>query len=149
VPTDTLDLDRDGSISEPLPLGLDGASRFVDDPEHPDSGQGVAPIVDMGAYEFTPAPVVPPAQPLSNLSVRISVDHTQVRHGETVTFEIVVGNDGPDPARAVTVTTTLPAGMQLIAPALAPAEHSWICQHSPTSHQLVCKRESLAVVATS
>jgi hypothetical protein len=30
---------------------LDGESRFVDDPTVVDTGNGTAPIVDMGAYE--------------------------------------------------------------------------------------------------
>lgn len=33
-------------------VDLDGAPRLVDDPCHPDSGAGIAPIVDMGAYEY-------------------------------------------------------------------------------------------------
>jgi uncharacterized repeat protein (TIGR01451 family) len=149
VPTDTLDLDRDGSTSERLPLDLDGADRFANDPDRADAGHGIAPIVDIGAYELTPAPIVPPTQPLSNLSVQINVDHSQVRPGETVTFDIVVGNDGPDPARAITVTTTLPLGMALIEPAAAPASAGWACQHTQDDRQLVCTRESLAVGALS
>ncbi len=31
---------------------LDGNPRFLEDPETPDTGNGVAPIVDLGAYEF-------------------------------------------------------------------------------------------------
>jgi hypothetical protein len=33
---------------------LDGHARFVDDPRTLDTGNGVPPIVDMGAYEFRP-----------------------------------------------------------------------------------------------
>jgi hypothetical protein len=33
---------------------LDGNPRFLDDPATPDTGNGLAPIVDMGAYEFIP-----------------------------------------------------------------------------------------------
>jgi parallel beta helix pectate lyase-like protein len=45
---------------------LDGQGRFADDPDTTDCQQspgtcGTAPIVDMGAYEFTPAPAVPTA----------------------------------------------------------------------------------------
>ncbi|RMG23419.1 MAG: DUF5123 domain-containing protein [Armatimonadetes bacterium] len=38
-----------------------GNPRFVDDPGTPDTGNGTAPIVDMGAYEFSPegGPIVP------------------------------------------------------------------------------------------
>jgi uncharacterized repeat protein (TIGR01451 family) len=149
VPADTLDLDGDHNTDEPLPLDLDGAGRFADDPDRADVGHGVAPIVDMGAYEFTPGPIVPPAQPLSNLSVQIHTAHSQVRRGETVTLDIVVGNDGPDPARAITLTTTLPVGLELIVPAPAAASDSWACQYTQASRQLVCMRASLEVGASS
>jgi len=33
---------------------LDGSARFVDDPEKADTGNGTAPIVDIGAFEFQP-----------------------------------------------------------------------------------------------
>jgi hypothetical protein len=52
VPPDTLDLDGDGDMDEPIPFDLDGNPRFVDDPGMPDCGYGDPPIVDMGAYEF-------------------------------------------------------------------------------------------------
>lgn len=51
VPSDTLDLDNDGITAEPLPFDLTGNPRFIDIPEIPDNGNGVAPIVDVGAYE--------------------------------------------------------------------------------------------------
>jgi parallel beta-helix repeat protein len=54
VPTDYPDLDNDGDTSEPLPFDLAGLPRFVDDPSAPDTGAGMAPIVDMGAYEYQP-----------------------------------------------------------------------------------------------
>ncbi len=52
VPQDTADLDGDEDTSEALPLDFDGELRFVDDPDIADTGQGSAPIVDMGAFEF-------------------------------------------------------------------------------------------------
>ena len=52
VPPDEDDLDGDEDVDEPLPFDLHGLSRFVDDPDTPDSGVGEPPIVDMGAYEF-------------------------------------------------------------------------------------------------
>jgi len=51
VPSDEFDSDEDGDTSEPIPFDLDSGPRFVDDPDTPDTGQGQAPIVDMGAYE--------------------------------------------------------------------------------------------------
>ncbi len=44
-----------------VPVGittdLDGDPRFIDDPATTDTGNGAPPIVDMGAYEFQPAPI--------------------------------------------------------------------------------------------
>jgi predicted outer membrane repeat protein len=52
VPPDTADLDQDGDTDEITPLDLDDEGRFFDDPDSPDTGSGLPPIVDMGAYEF-------------------------------------------------------------------------------------------------
>ena len=52
VPADITDLDGDSNTSEPIPLDLDGRLRFVDDLLMPDTGNGDAPQVDMGAYEY-------------------------------------------------------------------------------------------------
>ncbi len=43
---------------------LDGSERYVDDPASPDcpapaSGCGIQPVIDMGAYEYDPAPTTP------------------------------------------------------------------------------------------
>lgn len=46
-------------IQAPVMLDLLGGARFVDDPSTPDTGVGIAPIIDIGAVEFVPAP--PPA----------------------------------------------------------------------------------------
>ncbi len=53
VPLDMFDLDGDGDRMEPLPVDIRGRVRFFDDVNTPDTGMGVAPIVDIGAYEFT------------------------------------------------------------------------------------------------
>ncbi len=50
VPADTYDLDGDGSIIEPLPYDRAGDRRLVEHPRS-DTGNGAAPLVDMGAYE--------------------------------------------------------------------------------------------------
>jgi len=50
IPADSRDLDGDGNTSELLPYDLKGVARFVDH-SRADTGNGSAPIVDMGAYE--------------------------------------------------------------------------------------------------
>jgi hypothetical protein len=65
VPPDTLDLDGDGDIVEPTPWDLDGRLRFIDDPCTADSGNGTAPIVDMGAYEANYIEVAVKCTPLA------------------------------------------------------------------------------------
>jgi hypothetical protein len=50
LPADSLDLDSDGDLAEPLPIDLDNHQRIVD------GGSGRA-VVDMGAYEFGALPV--------------------------------------------------------------------------------------------
>jgi len=51
VPPDAIDLDGDGNTTEPIPWDIDGMTRFVDEPNVPDTGNGTAPIVDMGVFE--------------------------------------------------------------------------------------------------
>jgi hypothetical protein len=53
LPTDTLDLDADNNIVEPIPFDIDRLPRVLDDPAVTDTGQGQAggPVVDMGAHE--------------------------------------------------------------------------------------------------
>lgn len=52
------DLDGDGNVSELTPLDLDRNPRRVDDPASPNSGNGTGALVDRGAYEFQPVPVL-------------------------------------------------------------------------------------------
>ncbi|HPF37998.1 MAG TPA: hypothetical protein P5081_19875 [Phycisphaerae bacterium] len=52
VPLDVTDIDGDGDGSEQTPLDIDLSPRFTDDPHMADIGNGTAPIVDMGCYEF-------------------------------------------------------------------------------------------------
>jgi predicted outer membrane repeat protein len=51
VPADVADLDEDDDTAEPTPLDIDKQSRFLDAPKT-DTGNGTAPFVDMGAYEY-------------------------------------------------------------------------------------------------
>jgi hypothetical protein len=53
VPTDSCDLDEDGNTAELLPVDLNWCPRFQDQHSVPDAGNGLPPIVDIGAYEYT------------------------------------------------------------------------------------------------
>lgn len=50
VPADNWDLDGDGDTAEKLPMEIAFKERFIDDPAA-DVGSGMAPLVDMGAFE--------------------------------------------------------------------------------------------------
>lgn len=52
VPEDFLDLDADGNMTERIPLDVYGRNRRADDIDVPDTGSGLAPIVDIGAVEL-------------------------------------------------------------------------------------------------
>ncbi len=51
VPEDVQDLDADGNVTEKLPVDIARHPRFIDSPSAPDTGNGMAPLVDMGAHE--------------------------------------------------------------------------------------------------
>src|SRR5690606_27511446 len=50
IPMDVGDLDNDLITNEPLPVDLDGMPRFIDSVQVTDTGNGTAPLVDLGAY---------------------------------------------------------------------------------------------------
>lgn len=49
---DSFDLDRDGDRKERIPVDLAEHARFQDDPGTVDTGRGICPLADMGAFEF-------------------------------------------------------------------------------------------------
>ena len=51
VAPDRFDLDGDGNLTEPVPLDLDGNTRFIEIPSAPNTGMGVPPLVDLGPWE--------------------------------------------------------------------------------------------------
>jgi hypothetical protein len=59
VLADLFDLDHDGDSEEPFPFDLGAGPRFVDDPETVDTGSGIPPVVDMGAYEYPAGVPIP------------------------------------------------------------------------------------------
>lgn len=144
VLADSVDLDGDDDTHEPLPFDLAGARRFTDDPESGDSGQGSVPIIDMGAYEYQP-----PSSHAgnANLSVLLTSDTEHAQPGDTITLRVTVTNAGPDPARAVTVTTTLPEGLIVVEalPEVASGNADWACHADQAGQRFVCVRDMLPV----
>jgi len=51
VAADWFDLDGDGNLTEPVPFDFDGSPRLVDIPSAPNTGNGISPLVDLGAWE--------------------------------------------------------------------------------------------------
>ncbi|TWT44255.1 hypothetical protein RAS1_06650 [Phycisphaerae bacterium RAS1] len=65
----------DNSLVPPeLTTDLDGQPRFLDDPNTPDTGAGVPPIVDMGAYELLPRPPAVVNVPADYPTIQAAVD---------------------------------------------------------------------------
>jgi len=56
LPLDPDDVDGDRLRVELLPVDLAGQERLREEPTVPDSGEGTAPLVDIGAYEYQPVP---------------------------------------------------------------------------------------------
>lgn len=56
VPADTADLDADDDTTEPTSWDFEGNLRFIDDLHTNDTGNGIPPIVDMEAFEFSQPP---------------------------------------------------------------------------------------------
>jgi hypothetical protein len=58
LPADLADSDGDSNFAESIPWDSDQDNRRVDDPATGDTGNGTAPLVDIGADEFAPAQAV-------------------------------------------------------------------------------------------
>lgn len=86
VPADTHDLDGDSDTSEPLPYDFDNQARFWDMPLA-DSGNGTAPIVDIGAYESE----ISLTEVILILQVLISEDIDSISIGADVSGNGVLG----------------------------------------------------------
>ena len=69
VPADAQDLDQDGDVLEPVPLDLDLEPRLADDPAVVDTGCGLAPLVDIGAFEGQGVPLPPLVVNVGGLSL--------------------------------------------------------------------------------
>ena len=97
VPADWTDLDEDCDINESIPFDLDGNSRFSDDPNTFDTGNGTPPIIDMGAYEGSK----------EIFSFLLSTEIVIVPEGQTATFTVALGRD---PLDTIEVTVNRIAG---------------------------------------
>ena len=104
---DTADLGNDGDTTEPIPYDYRGNPRRFDDPATPDTGLGTPPILDIGADEYIGT---------SDLRLTKTVNNNTPDLDETITFTIVLSNDGPDSATNIKVTDLLPAGLGYVPP---------------------------------
>ncbi len=103
VPLDTQDLDGDGDTVEPVPYDFDNQTRFWD-MSIADSGNGTAPIVDMGAYETG-----------YTLEISKTVDDDTPLPAQTITFTIVATNSELDITSGL-ISDTLPSGLNFVGP---------------------------------
>ncbi len=112
VPPDTPDLDNDGDTTEPIPLDLDGRTRFVD------GDYNGTDIVDMGAYEYGSTGIIEvevdmdefwmyqslPGQSNSNLIADVLItDDPMANSSYTYDWEFILPDD-------VTIAPTITAG---------------------------------------
>ncbi len=96
LPQDIHDLDDDGNVIEPLPFDRAGGRRQLDHPRS-DTGNGAAPLVDMGAYE----------KPVLALDKR--ADPTIVESGDPLTYVITFQNDSTYTVTDALITDVVPA----------------------------------------
>ncbi len=87
VPPDTADLDGDDDTAEPTPFDLGLKPRFVDEPNTADTGNGRAPVVDMGAFEAADCTDNGPGG-VNELVVHIEIDALGTAVTRDVTFDI-------------------------------------------------------------
>ena len=86
IPTDTPDFDNDSDTSEPLPIDHLGNPRAIDDPDTADTGNGLAPIADIGAIEF---------QPVSNPCLPDFTQDGQLDFFDLSAFLMALGAENP------------------------------------------------------
>lgn len=97
-----IDAGNNTAVPNGIYTDLNGHSRFVDDPDTPDSGVGDPPFVDMGAYEFQPE-----TQPRIELSTaEMLFEETYI--GETDSLEFTISNTGDANLRLYSISNSLP-----------------------------------------
>jgi uncharacterized repeat protein (TIGR01451 family) len=105
-----IDAANNEAVPAAIMTDLIGNPRFVDDPNTPDTGCCVAPIVDMGAYEYQ-------VGELGNLDISVSKTDSPdpVTVGNNLTYTITVSNNGPETATGVILTDTLPSSVTYVS----------------------------------
>ncbi|MCD6400346.1 MAG: DUF11 domain-containing protein, partial [Anaerolineales bacterium] len=91
-------IDAGNNYSVTVTTDLDGNPRFVDISSITDTGNGTAPIVDMGAYE----------RQFVDVALTKAVSPTSVEPGGTITFTLTFSNSGSIAATNVVLTDTIP-----------------------------------------
>lgn len=68
-----IDAGSNAAVAADIETDLVGQPRFTDDPDTPDTGEGSAPVVDIGAIEFQPGTSSPgPHDPIFHNSFQVS-----------------------------------------------------------------------------
>ncbi|MCP3999456.1 MAG: DUF11 domain-containing protein [Gammaproteobacteria bacterium] len=98
-----IDAGNNDAVPANITSDLDNQTRFWDMPVS-DTGNGTAPIVDMGAYETG-----------YTLEITNTVDDDTPEPGQTLTFTIVVTNSELG-ITAGEITNTLPTGLTFVGP---------------------------------
>jgi uncharacterized repeat protein (TIGR01451 family) len=96
-----LDAGDNSAVPGGVLVDLDGKPRFIDLPASPDSGSGLPPLVDMGAYELSYA----------DLALEKSVSAPAFDPGDPITFTLSISNTGVLLATQMMLTDTLPVGV--------------------------------------
>ncbi|MCP4542734.1 MAG: DUF11 domain-containing protein [Chloroflexi bacterium] len=92
---DTHDVDGDGNIDELLPYDRAGNRRWIDHPQS-DTGNGTAPLIDMGAYEK------------SVLTLDKSVDPNLVGPGDPLVYVLTYQNNSTYDVGDVLISDPIP-----------------------------------------
>lgn len=107
VPKDTKDVDGDGDTNEVLPWDLERSSRFYDNEERADTGNGGnghTEVVDMGAYELLPYCIgdelSPPADIAGKVDVQATVDSGGIEPATAAFFHPCIPDADGDCQRA-------------------------------------------------
>jgi uncharacterized repeat protein (TIGR01451 family) len=71
-----------------------------------------ATLAGSGTSEFSPATQI---TKLADVWISMAVDKPQISVGDTVSFAISVGNDGPSDVHNIDITLTLPEGLEFVS----------------------------------